>query len=464
VEEQWYDRDGEVVRREVNGERVLTVEIGAHRRAFTDALWRQSVREYDDWDNLIAVTYPDGTGERYRVSPADSSRLERIDARGIRTRYDYDARGNRLSAAHTEGPWEYNAANQLEGYPGASYHYDANGNTTEKTEAGLTTRYGYDAEDRLREVRDENANLLARYAYDPFGRRLAKTRDGTTTYFLYADEGLIAELDAAGTVQQAYGWAPDSLWGTEPLYTEANGERGFYLTDHLGTPHKLIAPNGATLWAATYHAFGQAEVDPASRLANPLRFPGQYFDPETGLHYNYFRDYEPSTGRYVESDPIGLGGGLNTFAYAGNNPTRFVDPTGQFFFIPLVLAACTGGGCQAVVVGSIALLGGAIWWSQQQSNIQYSDAGEDNVIPFPGSDAGTQEDEGEQCPLNEPDGGCLDWKMRLLALSENIQMLESITGKINERRAEYTASARAYNRICGNKTGRIPEIIFTVFD
>ena len=76
------------------------------------------------------------------------------------------------------------------------------------------------------------------------------------------------------------------------------------------------------------HAFGQAQVAPASRLANPLRFPGQYFDPETGLHYNYFRDYEPSTGRYIESDPIGLDGGPNTYAYVYGNPIIYLDPWG----------------------------------------------------------------------------------------------------------------------------------------
>ncbi|GAB0154357.1 hypothetical protein MnBA_37570 [Marinobacterium sp. BA1] len=82
------------------------------------------------------------------------------------------------------------------------------------------------------------------------------------------------------------------------------------------------------VWRADYDAFGQATVASGSPLTFNLRFPGQYFDSETGLHYNYYRDYDPSTGRYLQSDPIGLDGGLNTYAYVYNNPIMFYDPYG----------------------------------------------------------------------------------------------------------------------------------------
>ena len=85
---------------------------------------------------------------------------------------------------------------------------------------------------------------------------------------------------------------------------------------------------GNRVWQANYSPFGQASIATGSTLTFNLRFPGQYFDAETGLHYNYYRVYDPATGRYIQSDPIGLAGGLNTYGYVGGNPDNHTDSSG----------------------------------------------------------------------------------------------------------------------------------------
>jgi len=101
----------------------------------------------------------------------------------------------------------------------------------------------------------------------------------------------------------------------------------YYHNDHLGTPQKITDENGQVVWSGDYMPFGDASVTTAD-IGNSFRFPGQYFDAETGLHYNYHRYYNPKTGRYLRPDPIGLEGGINLFVYALNNPVNLIDPFG----------------------------------------------------------------------------------------------------------------------------------------
>ena len=212
-----------------------------------------------------------------------------------------------------------------------AYVYDANGNMTKKTAGGAVTSYVYNIEDRLTEVWNGevgSGSLTASYYYDPFGRRLWKEVGGTRTYFHYADEGLVAELDASGNVTKSYGYKPGSTWTTDPLFMKIGSDYYFYQNDHLGTPQKLTAINGAVVWAAKYSSFGEADIDTASSITNNLRFPGQYYDEETELHYNWHRYYDPKFGRYTRPDPIGFLGGTNLYAYCWNNPINIFDNQG----------------------------------------------------------------------------------------------------------------------------------------
>jgi len=154
---------------------------------------------------------------------------------------------------------------------------------------------------------------------------------GTVTYYVYSNEGLIGEYAQGGTVQKTYGWKPGSAWGTNPVFMAIGANTYYFHNDHLGTPQKLTDESGKVVWGGSYEAFGKATVDPVSTITNNLRYPGQYFDEETGLHYNWNRYYEPETGRYVSEDPIGFGAGdKNLYRYVRNRPLNGIDPLGLY--------------------------------------------------------------------------------------------------------------------------------------
>jgi RHS repeat-associated protein len=203
-----------------------------------------------------------------------------------------------------------------------------------------------------------------RIAMTPCGRRLWKGVDGVKSYFLYSDEGLIGEYDSAGNEIKTYGWTPDSIWGTDPLFQKIGSTYYFYQNDHLGTPQKLIGTNGLVVWAGVYDSFGNCQVE-VDGITNNLRFAGQYYDQETGLHYNWLRYYNPLTGRYLRTEPFGVG--LNLYAYCFNNPHNWIDPLGlcavrNFLSNPIVnnMLALIGGTAQAF---GGALIVGTIGWT-----------------------------------------------------------------------------------------------------
>ncbi len=265
--------------------------------------------------DALATNY--GYDNTYQLTSADSES------------FSYDKTGNRTNSGYS-----HNANNELQATATASYTHDANGNTTSKTANGQTTTYGYNAANRLETVQLPDGRT-ATYSYDPFGRRIKKQVGSDITYYLYSDEGLIGEYDAAGDLKKGYGWLPDGIWGTNPVFQVDNGNYYFYQNDHLGTPQKLTNESGAVVWQATYAAFGQATVDQASAITNNLRYPGQYYDEETNLHYNWHRDYDPETGRYTQVDPIGfVAGDLNIYRYVQNNSINLFDTFGFWTSTP----------------------------------------------------------------------------------------------------------------------------------
>jgi RHS repeat-associated protein len=118
------------------------------------------------------------------------------------------------------------------------------------------------------------------------------------------------------------GLLPESLDG-QPLVDKLY----FFINDHVGTPMVVTNETGTVVWKADYQPFGRVDIT-AGDIENNLRFAGQYYDAETGWHYNYNRYYDPKTGRYLAPDPIGLAGGINLFVYVENNPANAIDPFG----------------------------------------------------------------------------------------------------------------------------------------
>lgn len=254
--------------------------------------------------------------------------------------YDYDAVHNRIASAHQLGAWDYDANNRLLGWGSGTartlIEYDDNGQTIAETRAGVRTEYGYGAAERLIEVR-RGGGLVARYAYDPFGRRIAKDVTGQgVTWFVYAEEGLLAELDANGSAKRLYGWQPDTMWGTAPLHQSERLGQGWDTyalhVDHLGTPQRATDATGSSKWAFTSTSFGEVNPRPAGSVDVLLRFPGQYFDAELSTYYNLRRNYQPDRGRYSQMDPVGLLAGSQLYAYVSASPLTRFDPEGLIEF------------------------------------------------------------------------------------------------------------------------------------
>jgi len=196
--------------------------------------------------------------------------------------------------------------------------YDANGN---QIQAGPDV-FSYDSQNRL--VSATVAGVTAEYGYNHLHQRVTKTLNGHTRLMLYDQAGnLLSEVDSAtGQTLAEYVW----LDGAPLVYIEAGNTYQVHV-DHLGTPQVLTDAGGQVAWEAHYTPFGRASVISQGPTFN-LRFPGQYFDAGTGLHYNWHRYYDPAIGRYITSDPIGLAGGLNTYGYVGGNPLGNVDILG----------------------------------------------------------------------------------------------------------------------------------------
>jgi len=241
--------------------------------------------------------------------------------------YSYDKVGNRLSRTVNgkEEVYSYitetNKILSVTGVDNFTFNHDDTGKITLQN----NTQYLYNYNNQLIRV-EENGQVLGEYVYNGLGQRIYKQINGSSNIYHYDFDGnLIGESGSDGTFSSEYLYLGSSRLAKVNIN---DGSLFYYLNDHLGTPLIMTDSSGVVVWEASYDPFGSADIFPSSTVKNNFRFPGQYYDDEAGLSYNWYRNYNPQIGRYMTPDSIGLAGGINLYSYVSNNPINFVDPLG----------------------------------------------------------------------------------------------------------------------------------------
>ncbi len=358
---------------------------GVNRLLSADSIvYGDRVYAYDQVGNRLART-ADGDSDTYLYSTT-ANQLDAVIGPNAET-FVYDAAGNTVRKGPTT--FVYNDANRLEsvqvsGQVIAEYTYNTKGERVKKVVGGEITAFHYDQAGNLLAEFDGEGNPLRGYIWLD-GERLAivaaaagpdLTFTGTNrrtgdeiTIGLYLEHQSVEIEDRHGlsgsytltgkqwklgengvlklsfkgegshfegnlhleTLEGTFGGRTSGPWHPYKVTGEEGGatpEGLFFIhTDHLGTPKAITDESQEVVWDASHTPFGTALIS-VNELENNLRFPGQYFDEETGLHYNHYRYYRADVARYFRSDPFGFNGGINTYAYSGSNPVRYFDTFG----------------------------------------------------------------------------------------------------------------------------------------
>ena len=303
---------------------------------------------YDAASRITAYTDSDPTRDQAFAYDALSRLSGFADPAGQET-YQYDSDGNRLTLSQATLSDTYTYATNsnwlmdISGIHAETFQYDATGNTL----SDGVNQFTYDGRGRL--VQASNNQGVTPYVINGLGQRVAKlSAPGSTsgTYFDYDEAGhLVGEYGSNGKAIEETVYLGDM-----PVAVLVGNTNYFIYADQLNAPRAITDSKNKPVWQWEGNPFGKTppNENPGGKgqgFTYNLRFPGQYFDSETGLHYNGFRDYNPNTGRYIESDPIGLVAGINTYRYVGGNPVSYNDPDGH----NVVVLAAVGFGIFAYV-------------------------------------------------------------------------------------------------------------------
>jgi RHS repeat-associated protein len=266
------------------------------------------------------VSWLGSSGNRsFNYDAAD--RLTSVLKMGGNESYTYDAAGNRATS-HLSASYGYAAVNKLTSTASATYTYDNNGNMLTRTDGSGTRNFTWDSENRLKQVTLPGGPTVT-YNYDALGRRVQRaTSAGADERFVYDEQDVLLDLNSSLGVTTSYLNGP----GVDDHLRQTNTTTGvsYFLSDHLGSTTALTDATGTVVETLSYDSFGNSAGSARTRYT----YTGREQDPDTGLLYYRARFYDPELGRFISEDPIGLKGGINLFAYVGNNPAAFTDPTG----------------------------------------------------------------------------------------------------------------------------------------
>ena len=372
-----YDSLGRVVRKDYSGGCYSTYAFDSagrlaqlnHLKSDGSEIYTQTAA-FDNVGNILSKTTGLGlTSYTYdRIYQLTSATHPTIP----QETFTYDPVGNRLTSADHNN-WNYNNRNELTDYNGTTFGYDANGNTVTKTDSSGVTQYSYDYENRLIRI-DLPGGGYSTYQYDVLGRRIEKNVNGQIFTYLYDGEFFVlAEYDGDGNLLRNYfnGAAGDF----NPSIIYRDGQAYYVYYDQLNTPHDITNENGNLLWSAIYSSYGGTAIT-REDIINNFRFPGQYFDSESGLYYNNKRYYESSIGKYLTEDPD-KGYKTNLYHYANNDPINKIDPTGLKVWIcvkPLSIA----GWIDAIGYTTSPILWGIFRAHAKHCNIKIDTPGHQN--------------------------------------------------------------------------------------
>ena len=328
-----YDVIGRLTERRINGNDPTTYAYDKANRIKTITYRNKTVTyTYDQSGRLISRTLPNGLIQTYtwnEVNEVTGIAYKKPDGTVIESlTYAYDALGNPIRRSRTGAASKqetgftatYDAANRMLTFNGLPLTYDANGNLVSRQTPSGTVSYTWDARNQLTSISGPNGT--AAFKYDHQGRRIEKTINGVTTTYLYDGSQAIAELQGS-SVGTTY---LTGLQIDEVLAIYSSKGNRTALTDALGSILTLTDDQQTTKTSYAYSPFGETQTT-GEASDQPYQYTGRENDG-TGHYYYRARYYDPERKQFITSDPIGLEGGLNTYAYVENNPLRWVDPLG----------------------------------------------------------------------------------------------------------------------------------------